>query len=50
MKDKAFARSVNRDDIVNGAAELGVELEEHITVCIEAMKEIAEKLGLAGTT
>jgi len=50
MKDKAFARSVNRDDIVNGAAELGVELEGHITFCIEAMKGIADKLGLAGTT
>ena len=50
MKDKAFARSVNREDIVNGAAELGVDLEEHIGFCIEAMKGIAEKLGLAGTT
>jgi len=48
MKDKAFARSVNRDDIVNGAAELGVDLEEHIASCIEAMKGIAEKLGLDG--
>jgi putative nucleotidyltransferase with HDIG domain len=49
MKDKAFARSVNRDDIVNGAADLGVELEEHIAFCIEAMKGIAEKLGLDGS-
>jgi putative nucleotidyltransferase with HDIG domain len=48
MKDKAFARSVNRDDIVNGAADLGVELEEHIAFCIEAMKGIAKELGLAG--
>jgi putative nucleotidyltransferase with HDIG domain len=48
MKDKAFARSVNRDDIVNGAAELGVDLDEHITFCIEAMKQIAAELGLAG--
>lgn len=48
MKDKAFARSVSRDDIVNGAAELGVDLDEHITFCIEAMKEIAGELGLAG--
>jgi putative nucleotidyltransferase with HDIG domain len=48
MKDKAFARSVNRDDIVNGAADLGVELEEHIAFCIEAMKGIAGELGLAG--
>ncbi len=49
MKDKAFARSVNRDDIVNGAADLGVELEEHIAFCTEAMKGIAEKLGLDGS-
>jgi len=49
MKDKAFARSVNRDDIVNGAADLGVELEEHIAFCIEAMKGIAAELGLEGT-
>jgi putative nucleotidyltransferase with HDIG domain len=48
MKDKAFARSVNRDDIVNGAADLGVDLEEHIAFCIEAMKGIAAELGLAG--
>ena len=48
MKDKAFARSVNRNDIVNGAADLGVELEEHIAFCIEAMKGIAKELGLAG--
>jgi len=48
MKDKAFARSVNRNDIVNGAQDLGVELEEHIAFCIEALKGIAEELGLAG--
>jgi putative nucleotidyltransferase with HDIG domain len=48
MKDKAFARSVNRDDIVNGAADLGVDLEEHIAFCIEAMKVIAAELGLDG--
>src|SRR5438876_12087700 len=46
MKDKAFARSVSRDDIVNGAKELGVELDEHITFCIKAMKGIAGELGL----
>jgi putative nucleotidyltransferase with HDIG domain len=46
MKDKAFARSVSRDDIVNGAAGLGVELDEHISFCIEAMKGIAPELGL----
>lgn len=49
MKDKAFARSVNRDDIINGAADLGVDLEEHIAFCIEAMKKIAAELGLAGS-
>jgi putative nucleotidyltransferase with HDIG domain len=49
MKDKAFARKVNRDDIVNGAAELGVDLEEHIAFCIEALKPIADKLGLDGS-
>ncbi len=46
MKDKAFARSVSRDDIVNGAKELGVDLDEHIAYCIEAMKGIAGELGL----
>src|SRR6202142_1934885 len=49
MKDKAFARSVNRDDISNGAAALGVDLEEHIPFCIEAMKGIAGELGLDGS-
>ena len=49
MKDKAFARSVNRDDITTGAAALGVELEEHIAFCIEAMKGIAGALGLDGS-
>jgi putative nucleotidyltransferase with HDIG domain len=48
MKDKAFARSVNRDDITNGAAALGVDLEKHIAFCIEAMKQIAKELGLDG--
>jgi putative nucleotidyltransferase with HDIG domain len=50
MKDKAFARSVNRQDIINGAADLGVDLDQHITFCIEAMRGIAEELGLAGAT
>jgi putative nucleotidyltransferase with HDIG domain len=49
MKDKAFARSVSRDDILNGAVDLGVDLEEHIAFCIDAMKGIAPELGLAGT-
>ena len=48
LKDKAFARNVNREDIVNGAQELGVPLEEHIAFCIEAMKQHASELGLAG--
>src|SRR6266436_5663808 len=48
MKDKAFARSVNRSDIMNGAADLGVDLEQHIAFCIEAMKGIAGELGLDG--
>lgn len=50
MKDKAFARSVNRDDIVNGARDLGVDLEEHIAFCIEALKGIAGELGLHGAS
>ncbi len=49
MKDKAFARKVNRDDIVNGAAALGVDLDEHIGFCIEAMRSIARELGLDGS-
>jgi predicted hydrolase (HD superfamily) len=48
MKDKAFARSVSREDIINGAAGLGVDLDEHIAFCIEAMEGIAGELGLAG--
>jgi putative nucleotidyltransferase with HDIG domain len=48
MKDKAFARSVNRNDITMGAADLGVDLEEHIAFCIEAMKGISKELGLDG--
>jgi putative nucleotidyltransferase with HDIG domain len=49
MKDKAFARSVNRQDIVEGAQELGVPLEEHVEFCIKAMQERAGELGLKGT-
>jgi predicted hydrolase (HD superfamily) len=49
MKDKAFARKVNRDDIVQGAAALGVDLDEHIALCIEAMKPFAKELGLDGS-
>ena len=50
MKDKAFARSVSREEIRQGAEELGVELEEHITFCIEAMRARASELGLEGET
>ncbi len=46
LKDKAFARSVNREDIYKGAEELGVPLDEHIQFVIDAMKSIADKLGL----
>jgi len=46
MKDKGFARAVNREDIIKGAEELGVELGEHILFCIEAMKKEKELLGL----
>ncbi|MFP5209015.1 MAG: HAD family hydrolase [Acidobacteriota bacterium] len=46
MKDKAFARGVNRADVIQGAAELGVELDAHIAFCIEAMKKRAADLGL----
>jgi putative nucleotidyltransferase with HDIG domain len=46
MKDKAFARTVNREDIIKGAKELGVPLEEHIQFCINAMKNKKELLGL----
>ena len=51
MKDKAFARAVNREDILKGAQELVIPLDEHITFCIQAMRTIAEQLGLtpAGT-
>jgi predicted hydrolase (HD superfamily) len=48
MKDKAFARGVNRDDVVNGAADLGVDLDWHIQFVTDAMKAHADSLGLAG--
>lgn len=50
MKDKAFARGVNRDDIVKGAEELGVDLNEHIAFVIAAMDGAAAELGLDGTS
>jgi putative nucleotidyltransferase with HDIG domain len=48
MKDKAFARGVNRDDVTNGAADLGVDLDEHIAFVIQAMQAVAPSIGLAG--
>jgi putative nucleotidyltransferase with HDIG domain len=50
MKYKAFARGVNRDDVINGAADLGVDLDEHIAFVIAAMQRVAGSLGLAGTS
>jgi predicted hydrolase (HD superfamily) len=49
MKDKAFARSVSRDDIINGAVDMSVDLDEHIAFCIDALKGIAKELGLDGS-
>jgi putative nucleotidyltransferase with HDIG domain len=46
MKDKAFARSVSREDLTNGAEELGVDLDEHIVFVTQALKAIAKSLGL----
>ncbi len=48
MKDKAFARGVSREDVIKGAEELEVPLDEHITFCIGAMRERADELGLRG--
>jgi predicted hydrolase (HD superfamily) len=49
MKDKAFARAVNREDIVQGAEELGLPLDDAIAQVIAALKADAERLGLAGS-
>ncbi len=46
MKDKAFAKGVNRQDVILGAAELGVDLDAHIAFCIGAMRRRATELGL----
>lgn len=48
LKDKAFARNVSRDDIIGGASEMGVDLDGHVTFCLEAMKAQAAELGLEG--
>ncbi len=48
LKDKAFAKGVSRDDVHNGAAELGIPIEQHIAFCIAAMRENADTLGLRG--
>jgi putative nucleotidyltransferase with HDIG domain len=48
MKDKGFARGVSREDVTQGAAELGVDLDEHIQFVIEAMRPVADSLGLRG--
>jgi predicted hydrolase (HD superfamily) len=50
IKDKAFARAVNREDIAHGAEDLGMPLDEVITEVIAALKADAERLGLAGVT
>ncbi len=46
MKDKGFAKAVNREDIINGAEELEITLDDHIQICINAMRSIKENLGL----
>lgn len=46
MKDKAFARSVSRDDLLKGAADLGVDFDEHIAFVVEALKPVAAELGV----
>ena len=46
MKDKAFARGVSREDLVQGVKELAIPIEEHIATCIAAMREVAPTLGL----
>ena len=46
MRDKGFAKDVNRDDIVRGAEELGVDLDEHIAFVVESMKPVAERIDL----
>jgi predicted hydrolase (HD superfamily) len=50
MKDKAFARGVSREDVLQGAEALGVDLDEHIAFVIGAMQKEADALGLAGVS
>jgi putative nucleotidyltransferase with HDIG domain len=50
MKDKAFAKDVNRDDITRGAEELGIDLDEHITFVVESLKPVAGQIDLSGRT
>ena len=50
MKDKSFARNVIREDIIGGAEQLGLDLDEHIGFVIEALKPVANELGIAGAT
>ena len=49
LKDKAFAKGINREDVRKGAEELGVPLEEHVQFCIAALRENADALGLRGS-
>jgi len=49
MKDKAFAKGINREDVLLGTQEMGVDLEQHIQFVIEAMRRVADTIGLAGT-
>ncbi len=48
LKDKGFARTVNRQDVYRGAEELGVDLDEHIAFVISALTAVAPRIGLAG--
>ena len=48
LKDKAFARTVNRDDVYRGAEELGVELDAHIAFVVQALTGVAPEIGLGG--
>jgi len=50
MKDKAFAKGVNRDDVLLGTQEMGLDLEQHIQFVINAMRRVADAIGLAGTS